>query len=100
MGVHLPGLVYATKHALQLFLNRNKRTTDIPKGHFAIYVGEAQKRFVVPVSYLKHPLFQNLLLRAEEEFGFDHPMGGIRVPCKEDAFVSLTSEIDVSWAEI
>ena len=100
MGVRLPGLAYA-KHALQQSLHRNKKSAavhDVPKGHFAIYVGEAQKRFVVPVSYLKHPLFQSLLYRAEEEFGFDHRTGGIRVPCKEEAFVSLTSQINVASA--
>ncbi|KAL2329050.1 hypothetical protein Fmac_022477 [Flemingia macrophylla] len=49
---------------------------DVPKSHFAVYVGteENKKRFVVPISYLRHPLFQDLLSRAEEEFGFDHPM--------------------------
>lgn len=65
----------------------------VPKGHFAIYVGEDQekKRFVVPISYLKHPCFQELLLRAEEEFGFEHQMGGITIPCAEEYFVSVTS---------
>lgn len=98
MGVRLPGLAYA-KHAIQQSLHRHKKSStvaDVPKGHFPVYVGEAQRRFVVPVSYLRHPLFQNLLHRAQEEFDFDHGVGGIRVPCKEDAFVSLTSEINVS----
>ncbi|MBA0846338.1 hypothetical protein Goshw_000706 [Gossypium schwendimanii] len=28
------------------------------KGHFAVYVGQAKnKRFVVPLSFLKHPSF-------------------------------------------
>lgn len=29
-----------------------------PKGHFAVYVGTEMKRFVVPTSYLKNPIFQ------------------------------------------
>ncbi|KAB2091776.1 hypothetical protein ES319_A03G216500v1, partial [Gossypium barbadense] len=33
----------------------------VPKGYFAVYVGENQKRFVIPVSFLSRPLFQDLL---------------------------------------
>lgn len=72
-------------------------TANVPKGHFAVYVGESQKkRFVIPISYLNHPLFQDLLHRAEEEFGFDHPMGGLTIPCSEDYFISLTSHLSCS----
>ncbi|KAH7574959.1 hypothetical protein JRO89_XS02G0026500 [Xanthoceras sorbifolium] len=54
--------------------------TDVPKGHLAVYVGESQrKRFVIPVSFLNHSSFQDLLCQAEEEFGFDHPMGKSRI---------------------
>ncbi|KAK6916667.1 Small auxin-up RNA [Dillenia turbinata] len=57
-----------------------------------IYVGEGhKKRFVIPISYLNHPLFQDLLHWAEEKYGFDHPMGGLTIPCSEDYFVSLIS---------
>ncbi|KAG6777929.1 hypothetical protein POTOM_017771 [Populus tomentosa] len=69
---------------------------DVPKGHFAIYVGEDEKkrkRFVIPISYLKHPLFQNLLSQAEEEFGFDNQMGSLTIPCAEDEFIVLTSHL-------
>ncbi|XP_013627509.1 PREDICTED: auxin-responsive protein SAUR20-like [Brassica oleracea var. oleracea] len=64
----------------------------VPKGHVAVYVGEEMennKRFVVPISYLNHPLFQGLLNRAEEEFGFNHPVGGLTIPCREETFVGL-----------
>nr|XP_009759641.1 PREDICTED: auxin-induced protein 15A-like [Nicotiana sylvestris] len=65
---------------------------DIPKGHFAVYVGEKQ-RSVIPISFLSEPVFQDLLSQAEEEFGFDHPMGGVTIPCTEDSFVNLTSRL-------
>ncbi|CAA0826997.1 SAUR-like auxin-responsive protein family, partial [Striga hermonthica] len=69
-----------------------KRSAEVPKGHFAVYVGENEKkRFVIPVSHLNHRLFQELLLQAEEEFGFHHPMGGLTIPCSEDLFIDLTS---------
>ncbi|URD92193.1 Auxin-induced protein [Musa troglodytarum] len=61
----------------------------VPKGHFAVYVGEAQKRFVVPIACLQHPSFQDLLHQAEEAYGFDHPVGCLRIPCKEEVFTAL-----------
>ena len=41
-------------------------------------------------SYLSEPAFQELLTQAEEEFGFDHPEGGLTIPCREDIFAELT----------
>ncbi|XP_062026344.1 indole-3-acetic acid-induced protein ARG7-like [Rosa rugosa] len=74
----------------------NTKTSVIPKGHLVVYVGESQKkRFVVPISYLNHPLFQNLLSQAEEEFGYHHPMGGITIPCSQDTFLDVTSRLSV-----
>ncbi|KAM0012734.1 putative small auxin-up RNA [Helianthus debilis subsp. tardiflorus] len=65
---------------------------DIPKGYFAIYVGEQEKkRFVVPVSILNETRFQELLHQSEQEFGYNHPMGGIMIPCSEDVFTDLAS---------
>ncbi|KAI3860780.1 hypothetical protein MKW92_048119 [Papaver armeniacum] len=68
----------------------------IPKGHFAVYVGETQfkKRFVVPISYLNHICIQELLNQASEEFGFDYPMGGVTIPCSEETFMNLTSQLN------
>nr|GMC80533.1 auxin-responsive protein SAUR21-like [Ipomoea batatas] len=60
----------------------------------AVYVGESEKkRFVIPVSYLKDPSFQDLLCQAEEEFGFDHPTGGLTIPCMEDTFLDIISNL-------
>ncbi|KAL8543144.1 hypothetical protein ACS0TY_003875 [Phlomoides rotata] len=79
-------------------LSREKRSAssgaDVPKGHLAVYIGEDEKekkRFVIPVSYLNHPLFQELLFQAEEEFGFHHLMGGLTIPCSQDLFTDLIS---------
>ncbi|KAI4323755.1 hypothetical protein L6164_023336 [Bauhinia variegata] len=65
-----------------------------PKGYLAVYVGEKMKRFVIPISYLNQPLFQELLCQAEEEFGYDHPMGALTIPCKEDASLEVTSSLN------
>ncbi|XXG40250.1 hypothetical protein AAC387_Pa01g1018 [Persea americana] len=97
MGIRLPGMIQ-TKEILRRSLARSPfiPTPDVPKGHFAIYVGESQTRFVIPISYLKHPSFQELLSRSEEEFGFDHQTGGLTIPCHEDTFITLNSQLNSS----
>jgi SAUR family protein len=88
MGIRLPGIVNAKQILKRILLSED--TSNVPKGHLAVYVGETQKkRFTVPISYLKHPSFQNLLSQAEEEFGFDHSMGGLTIPCSEEVFTGL-----------
>ncbi|KAJ0076713.1 hypothetical protein Patl1_36587 [Pistacia atlantica] len=100
MAIRFPGIVHA-KHILQqskLFANQAASvSSDVPKGYLAVYVGESQmKRFIIPVSFLNQPSFQELLSKAEEEFGFNHPMGGLTIPCKEDIFINLTSQLNQS----
>lgn len=58
---------------------------DVPRGHFAVYVGAYRSRYIVPVACLAAPEFQELLRKAEEEFGFGHDMG-ITLPCDEATF--------------
>ncbi|KAG2335207.1 hypothetical protein Bca52824_006387 [Brassica carinata] len=71
-----------------------RATSEAPKGFLAVYVGESQKkRYLVPVSYLNQPSFQALLSKSEEDFGFDHPMGGLTIPCPEDTFIHVTSRL-------
>ncbi|XP_049405222.1 auxin-responsive protein SAUR21-like [Solanum stenotomum] len=77
-------------------IKKSSTSLEVPKGHFAVYVGEKQKkRFVIPLSYLSQPSFQDLLSQAEEEFGFDHPMGGVTIPCPEDIFIAITSQLRI-----
>ncbi|KAF5756249.1 putative small auxin-up RNA [Helianthus annuus] len=65
---------------------------DVPKGHFPVYVGVNRSRYIVPISFLTHPEFQQLLRHAEEEFGFHHHMG-LTIPCEELVFRSLTASM-------
>ncbi|XP_070032731.1 auxin-responsive protein SAUR21-like [Nicotiana tabacum] len=89
MGIKVTPFIQASR-----ILSRPSTTGGVPKGHCAVYVGESQKkRFVMPISYLSQPLFQDLLAQAEEKFGFDHPMGGLTIPFKEDVFIDLTSRL-------
>jgi len=87
MGFRLPAIRKAIFAANQA----SHKAVDAQKGHLAVYVGEKMKRFVIPVSYLNKPSFQNLLSQAEEEFGYDHPMGGLTIPCSEQVFQRITS---------
>ncbi|KAL6517176.1 hypothetical protein OROHE_017882 [Orobanche hederae] len=55
--------------------------SGVPVEHFAIYVGEHErKRFVIPLSFLNHLDFQDLLCQAEEEYRFHQPTGGLTIP--------------------
>ncbi|KAK7258013.1 hypothetical protein RIF29_32390 [Crotalaria pallida] len=87
MGFRLPSIRRASFTASQA----SSKVVDVPKGYVAVYVGENQKRFVIPISHLNQPSFQDLLRQAEEEFGYDHPMGGLTIPCREDVFLDITS---------
>ncbi|KAH9696746.1 SAUR-like auxin-responsive protein family [Citrus sinensis] len=95
MGIRLPAMIHYAKQIPKL---HSKNQSGVPKGHVAVYVGKLQKRrFVVPISYLNHPSFIDLLNRAEEEFGFSHPMGGLTIPCREDAFINITSQLNAAF---
>ncbi|OIV99527.1 hypothetical protein TanjilG_17341 [Lupinus angustifolius] len=82
MGFRLPAIRRASFSAIQA----SSKCVEVPKGYLAVYVGEKHKRFVIPISYLNKPSFQDLLSQAEQEFGYDHPMGGLTIPCTEDVF--------------
>uniref|UniRef100_A0A7N0TCW5 Small auxin up regulated protein n=1 Tax=Kalanchoe fedtschenkoi TaxID=63787 RepID=A0A7N0TCW5_KALFE len=99
MGFQLRSMIGNARHLFKLQpLVSGRKQLEVPKGHVAVYVGEIQmKRFVVPLAYLNHPSFAALLKTAEDEFGFDHPMGGLTIPCKEDAFIDLTSRLHSSF---
>ena len=90
MGFRLPGIRRASFAENQA----SSKAVEVPKGYLAVYVGEKMKRFVIPISYLTQSSFQDLLSRAEEEFGYDHPMGGLTIPCSEDVFQNITSPLN------
>ncbi|KAK4562479.1 hypothetical protein RGQ29_005107 [Quercus rubra] len=77
MGFRLPGVIHAMqtlKRSSTTASQAASKAIDVPKGYFA-------------------PLFQHLLSQAEEEYGYNHPMGGFRIPCREDIFLDLTSRL-------
>ncbi|KAK7274329.1 hypothetical protein RIF29_15412 [Crotalaria pallida] len=93
MGFRLPGIRKTSFTASQVA----SRCVEVPKGYLAVYVGEKQKRFVIPISFLNQPSFQDLLSQAEQEFGYDHPMGGLKIPCTEDVFQNIVYFLNSNW---
>lgn len=100
MAIRFPAIAHTKQILRQSKFLANQATsvsTNVPKGYLAVYVGEKKKkRFVIPVSFLNQPSCQELLTKAEEEFGFCQPMGGLTIPCKEELFVDLTSRLNQS----
>ena len=90
MDFRLPGIKKALFAANQV----SSKAGDAPKGYLAVYVGDKMRRFMIPVSYLNQPSFQELLSQAEEEFGYDHPTGGLTIPCKENEFLSIIANLN------
>ncbi|KAK4256836.1 hypothetical protein QN277_006509 [Acacia crassicarpa] len=70
----------------------------VKKGWLAVQVGLADEdgvpqRFLIPISYLRHPLVVGLLDRAQEVYGY-HPDGPLRLPCSVDDFLHLRWRIE------
>ncbi|KAF4379637.1 hypothetical protein F8388_023654 [Cannabis sativa] len=91
MGFYnLPGVVPTKKFLRRSLSNSSKGTSNnvvhVPKGHLAVYVGKNEKK--------RHYSFQELLVQAEDEYGYDHPMGGLTIPCREDIFIDLISNLN------
>jgi len=82
MGFHLPHILIATLAANQA----SSKAVDMPKGFLVIYVGERTKLFAIPISYLNQPSLQDLLSQSKDEFGNDHSMDGVTIPCSKNVF--------------
>lgn len=68
---------------------------DVKEGHFAVIAVDEyeERRFVVPLSYLKRALFVKLLERAAEEYGFDHE-GAVVIPCRPSELERMLDELE------
>ena len=51
----------------------------VDKGHFVVYTTD-ERRFVMPLAYLKHNILQELFRLSEEEYGLSSD-GPITLPC-------------------
>ncbi|KAL2897222.1 Auxin-responsive protein SAUR24, partial [Bienertia sinuspersici] len=49
--------------------------------------------FILTINFIYHPIFQDLLQLAEEEFGFHHPMGALTISYTEVTLFNITFEL-------
>ncbi|XP_047324642.1 indole-3-acetic acid-induced protein ARG7-like [Impatiens glandulifera] len=71
---------------------RSRLPSDVPSGHVALRVGCTDRRFVIPATYLNHPIFRKLLIQAEEEYGFKNS-GPLSIPCDELLFEEILRQV-------
>lgn len=69
-----------------------KPPADVPRGHLAVMVGEAKRRFVIRADYLNHPALQQLLDQAYEGYGFNKS-GPLAIPCDEFLFEDIIQSL-------
>lgn len=73
----------------------------VKKGWLAVQVGleeeeeggSCSQKFVIPISYLYHPLFKRLLDQAYDVYGY-HTNGPLKLPCSVDDFLHLRWRIE------
>ncbi|KMZ68332.1 SAUR-like auxin-responsive protein family [Zostera marina] len=74
--------------------------SDVPSGHLAVCVGLEYEsnttRYVVPTSYLNHPMFLKLLTRREEVCGFTSIQGPLHIPCRFSFFQEIITHIQAN----
>nr|XP_043619118.1 auxin-responsive protein SAUR50-like [Erigeron canadensis] len=75
--------------------NRDGVPDDVKEGHFAVIALDKyeERRFVVPVPYLRHASFVRLLERSAEEYEFDYS-GAVVIPCKPSRLERVLTELD------
>lgn len=80
---------------IQMLLER--KSSKVKKGWMAVEVGLEEEggatKFVIPISYLYHSLFNQLLDLAHEVYGY-HISGPLRLPCSTDEFLHLRWQIE------
>ncbi|KAF3441739.1 hypothetical protein FNV43_RR15654 [Rhamnella rubrinervis] len=65
---------------------------DVPSGHLGVIVGKTRRRFVIRADYLNHPVFQQLLQLAHEEYGYNK-IGPLTISCNEFFFEQILSSL-------
>ncbi|CAO2815700.1 unnamed protein product [Amaranthus hypochondriacus] len=71
--------------------------TTAAKGHFVVYTSD-NRRFMIPLAYLKSEIFTELFRMAEEEFGVT-ASGPIMLPCDSSFMEYAISMIQRHVAE-
>ncbi|KAI3696937.1 hypothetical protein L6452_29584 [Arctium lappa] len=73
--------LFLAKKISETFPSHEMVPKDVKEGHFVVIASDdyKERRFVVPITYLRRPSFLRLLERAAEEYGFDQ--GALMIPC-------------------
>ncbi|PKU87479.1 Auxin-induced protein X10A [Dendrobium catenatum] len=74
----------------------DNKNTKAKKGWLVVAVGvdgDEFRRFTIPITYLHHPLFLQLLESARETYGYSAE-GPLRLPCSVEDFLHLRWVID------
>ncbi|KAH7283059.1 hypothetical protein KP509_35G059200 [Ceratopteris richardii] len=66
-----------------------------PRGTVLMYVNGGNERRAVPIPYLSHPLFLDLLERAENEYGLSQK-GALLLPCSLEELDQILRSIAAS----
>ncbi|PON94428.1 Small auxin-up RNA [Trema orientale] len=71
--------------------DHDQEPAKVPEGFFPIYVGEEQKKYVVPISFLSVRIFQALLNQFEEQINKANAAGvkPVAVLCSTEMFESI-----------
>ncbi|KAF5810144.1 putative small auxin-up RNA [Helianthus annuus] len=95
MGVGEHFLIFHHQH--DHGMKKEDHKMKIPKGCMTVMVGqedEEQKRFIIPVTYVNHPLFMELLNKEtdQDEYEFHH-QGPINIHCHVQDFCNIQGMI-------
>ncbi|KAM0926872.1 hypothetical protein ACQ4PT_003047 [Festuca glaucescens] len=74
-------------------MHGEEKRGKVKKGCLAVRVGEDQRRVVIPIVYLYHPLFRRLLEAARDTYGY-HSSGPLRLPCSVDEFLRMRALVE------
>ena len=69
------------------------KTCGCPKGLCSSVCGRKSKEALCDSHIILEPTFIYWVVESKQEFGFDHPMGGLTIPCREDVFLGVTSRL-------
>ncbi|CAM0943866.1 unnamed protein product [Alopecurus aequalis] len=72
---------------------QGEKKGKVKKGWLAVRVDDDQRRFVIPIVYLYHPLFRRLLEAARDTYGYESA-GPLRLPCSVDEFLCLRGLVE------
>ncbi|KAK8716356.1 hypothetical protein V6N13_043668 [Hibiscus sabdariffa] len=75
-----------------------EKKAKVKKGWLAVEVGleddeRGFRRFVIPISYLYHPLFEQLLDKAHQLYDYN-TTGPLKLPCSVDDFLHIKRRVD------